>query len=125
VDAPPQAFGVMLLPQLGRGTSSEGVSGWDGRLRSDSISRRASFSFMALEKTVPLCFESVLGAPNYWLSFAKLPSCLIGIEACGSAHHWARELTRLGHTVRLMAPIYVKPYLKRGKNDAVDAEGCL
>jgi transposase len=54
--------------------------------------------------------------------FAKLPSCLIGIEACGSAHHWARELTRLGHTVRLMAPIYVKPYLKRGKNDAVDAE---
>lgn len=54
--------------------------------------------------------------------FAKLRPCLIGIEACGSAHHWARELARLGHTVRLMAPVYVKPYLKRGKNDAVDAE---
>lgn len=54
--------------------------------------------------------------------FAKLPPCVIGIEACGSAHHWGRELMRLGHTVRLMSPSYVKPYLKRGKNDAVDAE---
>lgn len=54
--------------------------------------------------------------------FAKLHPCVIGIEACGSAHHWARELERLGHTVRLMAPAYVKPYLKRSKNDAVDAE---
>lgn len=54
--------------------------------------------------------------------FAKLKACRIGIEACGSAHHWARELERLGHTVRLMSPTYVKPYIKRGKNDAVDAE---
>ena len=54
--------------------------------------------------------------------FAKLKSCLVGIEACGSSHHWARELERLGHTVRLMSPTYVKPYIKRGKNDAIDAE---
>lgn len=54
--------------------------------------------------------------------FAKLPPCLIGIEACGTSHHWARELTKLGHEVRLMPPAYVKPYVKRGKNDAVDAE---
>ena len=53
--------------------------------------------------------------------FAKLPPCLIGIEACGTSHHWARELIRLGHDVRLMPPAYVKPYVKRGKTDANDA----
>lgn len=54
--------------------------------------------------------------------FAKAGPCLVGIEACGTSHHWARELTALGHEVRLMPPAYVKPYVKRGKNDAVDAE---
>ena len=54
--------------------------------------------------------------------FEKLPPCLIGIEACASAHHWSRELQALGHTVRLMPPAYVKPYVKRQKNDATDAE---
>jgi len=54
--------------------------------------------------------------------FAKLPSCLIGMEACGTSHHWARELMKLGHEVRLMPPAYVKPYVKRGKTDANDAE---
>ena len=54
--------------------------------------------------------------------FQKLPPCLVGIEACASAHHWSRELTALGHTVRLMPPAYVKPYVKRHKNDATDAE---
>ena len=54
--------------------------------------------------------------------FAKLPPCLVGIEACATAHHWARELMKLGHDVRLMPPSYVKPYVKRQKNDAADAE---
>ncbi len=54
--------------------------------------------------------------------FAKLPPCLVGMEACASSHHWARELTALGHDVRLMPAQYVKPYVKRGKNDAADAE---
>jgi transposase len=54
--------------------------------------------------------------------FQKLPPCLVGIEACASAHHWSRELQALGHTVRLMPPAYVKPYVKRHKNDATDAE---
>jgi transposase len=54
--------------------------------------------------------------------FAQLPPCLIGIEACGSAHYWARELSKLGHTVKLMATQYVAAYRKRGKNDANDAE---
>ena len=54
--------------------------------------------------------------------FAKLPPCLIGIEACASSHYWARELIALGHDVKLMPAQYVKPYVKRGKNDAADAE---
>jgi len=54
--------------------------------------------------------------------FANLPVCLIGMEACGSAHHWARKLQTLGHTVKLMAPQFVKPYVKTNKNDAADAE---
>jgi transposase len=54
--------------------------------------------------------------------FAKLPPCLVGMEACGTSHHWARELIRLGYDVRLMPPAYVKPYVKRGKTDANDAE---
>jgi transposase len=53
---------------------------------------------------------------------ASLPPCLIGMEACATAHHWARELTKLGHDVRLMPPRYVKPYVKRNKSDAADAE---
>jgi transposase len=53
--------------------------------------------------------------------FASLPPCLIGMEACATAHHWARELIELGHTVRLMPPQYVKAYVKRNKNDAADA----
>jgi transposase len=54
--------------------------------------------------------------------FQKLPPCLVGIEACASSHHWSRQLQALGHTVRLMPPAYVKPYVKRQKNDAADAE---
>ena len=54
--------------------------------------------------------------------FPRLPSCLIGIEACASAHYWARELNKFGHEVRLMQPSYVKGYVKRGKTDAADAE---
>jgi transposase len=54
--------------------------------------------------------------------FEKLPPCLIGIEACASSHHWSRELQAIGHSVRLMPPAYVKPYVKRQKNDATDAE---
>ena len=49
--------------------------------------------------------------------FQKLPSCLVGIEACASSHYWSRELQALGHSVRLMPPAYVRPYVKRQKND--------
>src|SRR5512144_1060457 len=54
--------------------------------------------------------------------FANPPSCLIGLEACGGAHYWARKLEELGHTVKLMAPQFVKPYVKTNKHDVADAE---
>jgi transposase len=54
--------------------------------------------------------------------FEKLPACLVGIEACATSHHWSRQLQALGHRVRLMPPAYVRPYVKRQKNDAADAE---
>jgi transposase len=63
-----------------------------------------------------------LGRGDLLPFFAKQPSCVIGMEACSSAHYWARELTRLGHEVRLIPPQYVKPYVKRNKTDAADAE---
>ena len=56
--------------------------------------------------------------------FAKLPPCLVGMEACGTSHYWAREIATLGHEVRLMPPQYVKPYVKRNKHDPADAEAC-
>jgi transposase len=54
--------------------------------------------------------------------FWQLPRCLVGLEACASSHYWARELIKLGHDVKLMPAQYVKPYVKRGKNDAADVE---
>lgn len=54
--------------------------------------------------------------------FGRLPPCTVAMEACAGAHHWGREIARLGHTVRLIAPAYVKPFMKRQKNDAADAE---
>ena len=53
--------------------------------------------------------------------FANLKPCLIGLEACSGAHHWARSLSKLGHSVKMMAPKFVKPYVKTNKNDMADA----
>ena len=63
-----------------------------------------------------------LKRPYLMTFFHNLPPCLLRIEACASSHHWSRELQAIGHSVRLMPPAYVKPYVKRHKNDATDAE---
>ena len=67
-------------------------------------------------------FRKKLGRSRLLAFFSGLPPCVVAMEACAGAHHWGRELTRLGHTVRLIPPAYVKPFVKRQKNDAADAE---
>lgn len=80
------------------------------------------FQVHGVTKTGDVAFNRPLRRAQILAFFQRLPPCLVGIEACASSHHWARELSKLGHTVRLMPPMYVKPYVKRGKSDAVDAE---
>lgn len=69
-----------------------------------------------------IVFNRTIKRKDLLTFFERLPRCLVGMEACGSAHHWGRELEKFGHDVRLMPAFYVKPYVKRGKSDAVDAE---
>lgn len=66
-------------------------------------------------------FRKKLSRPQFTKFIASLPPCVVAMEACGTAHYWGRELAGLGHEVRLIAPIYVKPYVKRQKNDIADA----
>ena len=68
-----------------------------------------------------VAFNRALRRSQMMPFFERLAPCLVGIEACGTSHHWARELIKLGHNVKLIPPVYVKPYVKRGKSDAVDA----
>tara|TARA_R100000789_G_C3001671_1_gene148981 strand:- start:241 stop:1266 length:1026 start_codon:yes stop_codon:yes gene_type:complete len=80
------------------------------------------FHVHGVTETGDVAFNRPLRRAQVLAFFQRLSPCLVGIEACASSHHWARELSKLGHTVRLMPPMYVKPYVKRGKSDAVDAE---
>lgn len=69
-----------------------------------------------------MLFRKKLSRPQFAKFMAALPRCVVAMEACGTAHYWGRELTRHGHDVRLIPPVYVKPFVKRQKNDAADAE---
>ena len=80
------------------------------------------FQVHGIAENDDVLFNKPLRRAQFLPFFAKLEPCLIGMESCSSAHHWARELTALGHEVRLIPPMYVKPYVKRGKSDAIDAE---
>lgn len=80
------------------------------------------FSIHGVDDTGKVVVQRELRRSQLLPFFARMPHCLIGMEACGGAHYWAREFQKLGHEVRLMPASYVKPYVKRGKNDARDAE---
>jgi len=84
---------------------------------------KSIFQVHGVDENDEVVARKKLSRAKFLAFFVKLTPCLIGMEACASAHHWARELTRLGHTVRLMSPQHVKPYIKGNKNDANDAAG--
>jgi transposase len=97
------------VPKLGREERhNEGDRPWKNLSELALISPRTIFRSMARSKMHRF--------------FSQIEPSFIGMEACGSAHYWARELKATGHDVLLMPPSYIKPYVKRGKNDAVDAE---
>lgn len=79
------------------------------------------FQVHGVTKDGEVAFNRALRGSQLLAFFEKLPPCLVGVEACGSSHHWARQLTSLGHEVRLIPAMYAKAYVKRGKSDAVDA----
>ena len=83
---------------------------------------KSVFQVHAVDQHGKLALKKQLKRGQMAEFFANLPACLIGMEACGSAHYWARKLQALGHTVKLMAPQFVKPYVKTNKHDAADAE---
>ncbi len=79
------------------------------------------FQVHGVSENGDVTFNQALRRAQLLAFFEKLPPCLVGMEACGSSHYWARQLSKLGHEVRLIPAMYVKPYVKRGKSDAVDA----
>jgi len=81
------------------------------------------FQLHGVDAAEQVVLRKRLGRKQMLEFFAKLPPTTVGMEACGAAHYWARELLKLGHAVKLMAPQHVKPYVKRNKNDRRDAEG--
>ena len=83
---------------------------------------KQSFQLHGVDKDGQVVLKKKLNRKQLSAFIAYLPVCLIGLEACGGAHHWVRIFTEMGHNVRMMAPQFVKPYVKSNKNDAVDAE---
>ena len=83
---------------------------------------KRSFQLHGARSDGSVAFRRKLSREKLLHFLAALPRCVVAMEACASAHHWGREIIQLGHDVRLIPPIYVKPFVKRQKNDAADAE---
>ena len=89
---------------------------------------KSGFQVHGVDADGQVVFRRQLKRRNVLAFFQKVPSCLVGMEACATSHHWSRELQALGHTVRLMPPAYVKPYVKRQTDIARTADyavGCV
>jgi len=110
----PWIWGLSGLPQSEGTTHASGHG--SGTLRS------RSFRFTGLMLSGQVVIRRRLKRRYVLSFFEKLPPCLVGIEACVSSHHWSRELQALGHTMRLMPPAHLNPYVKLQKNDTTDAE---
>src|SRR6266700_1418322 len=106
---------------LRRNEPLEGSRPWARLARSVSISRSWFFQVHGVDAGGAVVIRRRITRAKLLEFFAALPPCLVGIEACPTAHYWSRRLQALGHTVRLLPPSYVKAYLKRSKNDANDA----
>ena len=102
-------------------TTREGSRPWARLARSVSTLRSQYFKVHGVDAGGAVAIRKRLSRSKVLEFFATLPPCLVGIEACPTAHHWSRRIEALGHSVRLMPPSYVKAYLKRSKNDANDA----
>ena len=83
---------------------------------------KRSFQLHGARADGSVAFRRKVSREKFLYFLAALPRCVVAMEACASAHHWGREIMQLGHDVRLVPPIYVKPFVKRQKNDAADAE---
>ena len=83
---------------------------------------KRSFQLHGARSDASVAFRRKLSRANVLAFLAEQPRCVVAMEACGSAHHWGRAIRELGHEVRLIPPVYVKPFVKRQKNDAADAE---
>ncbi|MDF1527421.1 MAG: transposase, partial [bacterium] len=83
---------------------------------------KSSFQLHGVDEKGNTVLKKKLNRTHLTAFIAKLPPCLIGLEACGGAHHWVRVFSEFGHTVKMIAPQFVKPYVKSNKNDAVDAQ---
>ena len=83
---------------------------------------KRTFAVCGTDKQAYVKFRKKLTRPQFQKALSELPPCVVAMEACGSAHHWGRVAQAAGHEVRLLPALYVKPFVKRHKNDAIDAE---
>ena len=101
-------------------TNEEGIHGKVSIIALDLAKRRLQAHGARTDGGV--AFRKKLSRDKVLSFLAEHPRCVVAMEACGSAHHWGRAIGALGHEVRLIAPVYVKPFVRRQKNDAADAE---